>query len=376
MTDVLVVGAGVAGCAVARELASDHSVRVLDRAGVASGATGRSAGLVSPSLFYGDVPAVARYATEFFRAFDGTDGFQFTERPRIDFVADDAAEARATATRLSDSGFPVAYHTADELARRFDAIRPSHYVGGLVYEDTGWVDPYAYATTLQREAERHGATFETGRTVTGVLVEDSAVTGVETESGTVEAEVVVLAAGWRTPDLLPTGVEVPVRPYRTQCVVLDPDEPLADSFPLGRFADEHLYLRPEHNGDLLVGGAHELVDDPRRCSLDADESFRLQVAAFLPEVIEGFDRAGFVTGWAGVDAATPDARPIVDAVGPDGLVVATGFNGLGIVVSPVVGPVVRAILTGEPAPVPRSPFRATRFDSVDSSFALHSTSDV
>ncbi|MEF8801254.1 MAG: FAD-dependent oxidoreductase [Halolamina sp.] len=381
--DILVVGAGVAGCQVARELAGDHDVTVLDKHGIASGATGLSAGIVAPTLFYAETPDVARYANEFFQTFDGTGGFSFTSRDRLDFVTEDeVAEHRERAERLAEAGFPVQYLSASDVAENYPAFTPegTEFVGAVEFGDTGWVDPYSYASALASEAEERGATIETGVTVDAVSVEgDDAtgvVTGVETSAGQYEADAVVLAACWRTQSLLPAGVEIPIRPYRTQVLVLEPDDPLDDRFPLGRIGSEHLYFRPEHNGDLLIGGEHHLIDDPSAVSGDADESFKLDVAEFVPGLVRGFEDAGFVNGWAGVDAATPDTRPIIDSVGPDGLVVATGFNGLGVMASPVVGPTVRERVTGDPAPFPTEPFALSRFDSLSPEFEYVSTSDV
>ena len=382
--DTVVVGAGIAGCAAARELATDRDVIVLDRDAVAGAATGRSAGLVAPTLFFGDLPAVARHANAFVREFDGTRGFEFTARNRVDLVTTEERDgAERTAAERAADGFPVTYLDADAVRERYPALSMDGFAGAVEYRDTGWVDPYAYATALAGEASARGAAVETDEAVTGLLVEDGAVAGVETADGAYRADEVVVAAGWRTPDLLddhlrPGDRPLPVRPYRTQCVVLEPTAPLDDSFPLIRVASEHLYVRPEHGGDLLVGGGAEPIDDPERASSNADESFRNRCAEAVPSLVGGFDAAGVVTGWAGVDAATPDARPIVDAPrgAPDGLVVATGFNGLGVMLSPVVGPAVRELLGGAPAPFPLDPFVLDRFDGTGTAFEFTSTSDL
>jgi glycine/D-amino acid oxidase-like deaminating enzyme len=378
MSDVIVVGAGIAGCHAAYDLSMDHEVTVLDRSGIAAGATGLSAGLVAPTLFYGDAPDVARHANGFFREFDGTRGFSFTERDRLDFIpAGKEEEMIAQAKRVADEGFPVSYLDAPQVEREYPYFRLGEYVGAVKYRDTGWVDPYSYATALASESRARGVTFETDVTVDEILVgSDDAVKGVSTDDERYEASTVVVACGWRTPTVLPSSERVPLRPYRTQAIVLNPDEPLPDTFPLGRLRSDHLYFRPEHNGDLLVGGAHALVSDPHGASGDADESFKLDVASYLPELFDGLGDAEFVNGWAGLDAATPDARPIIDSVGPDGLVVATGFNGLGVMASPVVGPTVRERMTGERASFPAELFGLDRFDSVSSEFEYISTSDI
>ena len=377
--DSVVVGAGIAGCMAARELAADRDVLLVDRSGIAAAATGRAAGLVAPTLFFGDLPDVARHANAFVREFDGTGEFAFTRRDRLDLATDgERPDAEETARERAADGFPVSYLDADSVRERYPALTMEGFVGAVEYRDTGWVDPYSYATALAGEATDRGATVETGRAVTGLLVEGGAVAGVETAGGAVRADEVVLAAGWRTRDLLAGHLDVPVRPYRTQCVVLEPEEPLDESFPLVRIGSEHLYTRPEHNGDLLVGGMAELVDDPEGASTSADEAFRDQCAAAVPGLFHGFDTAGVVNDWAGVDTATPDARPILDAPdeGPEGLVVATGFNGLGVMASPVVGPTVRQRLTGEGSRFPTTQFDADRFGDVDTAFEYVSTSDV
>jgi glycine/D-amino acid oxidase-like deaminating enzyme len=377
--DTVVVGAGIVGCMAARALASDRRVLVLDREGIAGAATGRSAGLVAPTLFFGDLPEVAHHANDFVREFHGTGEFEFASRNRVDLVtADGRPDAEETVERRVAAGFPVSYLDADAVRERYPALTMDGFVGAVEYRDTGWVDPHSYAAALAGEARVRGATVETGTTVTDVLVEDGAVVGVATSTGTYRADEVVVAAGWRTPELLPDRLDLPVRPYRTQCVVLEPGEPLDRSFPLVRVASEHLYVRPEHNGDLLVGGGASLTDDPEGASTSADESFRAKCAEAVPSLFHGFDAAGVVNDWAGVDAANPDARPLIDAPreGLEGLVVATGFNGLGVMLSPIVGPAVRELLGGGHAGFPLAPFSLDRFDGSGAEFDLRSTSDV
>lgn len=371
--DVVVVGAGVIGCAVADALAPTHDVLVLDRAGTASGATGLAAGLVTPTLFYGDLPDVAAHANEFFRNFDGQYGFEFTERRRYDYVPETEVEsARKRAETLAYGGFPVTYLDGESVHAEAPRLRLDDFAGAVRYDDGGWVDPYGLATALQRRAVEHGATF-----VTDQAVESVSASGVDLPGsrGRIEADDVVVAAGYRTPDLV--GAPLPIRSYRTQCVVLEPSDALADEFPMGRVGSEHLYFRPEHNGDLLVGGSHELVDDPEATSQRADESFVEEVALAVPGLVDGFGDAGLVNGWAGVDSATPDARPILDRV--DGVVVATGFNGLGVLAAPIAAAVAVSLVDGTIAsglPFPAEPFALSRFPDRDASFDLHTTSEV
>lgn len=177
--DTVVVGAGIAGCMAARELAADRDVLVLDRSGVAAAATGRAAGLVAPTLFFGDFPDVARHANAFVREFDGSGEFEFARRDRVDLAtAVEMVEAAETAETRAADGFPVSFLDAETVCERHPDLTMDGFAGAVEYRDTGWVDPYSYATTLAGAAADRGATVETGVDVTGLLVEDGVVAGV------------------------------------------------------------------------------------------------------------------------------------------------------------------------------------------------------
>lgn len=376
--DVVIVGGGVSGCAIARSLAPERDVLVLEREGIATGgATALAAGEVTMTPSYSDRPAVANHAMDFFRAFDGTGAFSFHERQSVELVESDReGEARRRADRLSAAGFPVSFLEPAAAEDLYPRLSLGEFAGVLRHEDTGFVDPYTFAMELQSVAADLGARFETDRTVTDVRVADGAVLGVETESGTIDADQVVVAAGWRSQDLLAGLIEVPIRPYRTQVVVLEPEPPVDRSVPMGWIPGRHVYFRPEINGDLVVGGWSFAEANPEEASANEDEEFRDHVADLVPTFLEDFDRAGFVDGWAGVDAATPDTRPIVDAPpdAPDGLVIATGFHGRGIMTAPVTATVVRELLLDEELSLPHDAFELDRFDSRSRDFRFTSIS--
>ena len=183
--------------------------------------------------------------------------------------------------------------------------------------------------------------------------------------------------GGRTEELVSEHLTLPSLPFKLQCVTLNPQRGIGEEFPLGRLGSEELYFRPEHNGTVLFGGGEYVERDPQTAADggDIDEAFREHVARTVPGFLDGFGNAELVNGWSGIDSATPDARPIIDAPDelPEGLVISTGYNGLGMVSSPIAATAVRSLITGERCPFPLEPFSYGRFETVTEEFELYGT---
>ncbi|MFC4248768.1 NAD(P)/FAD-dependent oxidoreductase [Natribaculum luteum] len=374
--DVIIVGGGIVGCMAARELAPDHDVLVVERDQIGGGATGKASGLVTVVEEYSDTPAAAAHAIEFFREYDGTGHFSFHERSYVELRSDehDVASLRDHAATLRENGFDAAFHTPDELENRFpDTFELDGHAGGIVYEDAGWLDPYTFVTTVKEDAERDGATFLTGVEVDDLAVEDGSIVGVDTEADErIRAEQVVVAAGWRTRQFVSEHVSIPTRPYRYQTYNLDHERTLTEEFPMAWDEHSHLYFRAEPNGELHIGGGTYFVKPPGTPRSTTTEGFQRLIAGTIPELITNLGEAQFVAGdtCRFGDSATPDRYPIIDAPAeaPEGLAVATGTHGFGIMAAPVIGTAIRMVVTDEDGPFSVDEFSLDRFEDRSTDF--------
>lgn len=367
--EVLIVGGGIAGSAVASRLAPDHAVHLIERDRIAGEATGHASGLVSIAADYAATPDLARYALASFER-DG-EAFGYTQRANVGLVRqEEVTDVRAREDRLRDADLDVEYLDVKRLEERFPGVFAlDAFVGGVVFPG-GWVDPSQLCLGYLAAARDNGTEVTTGVAVERLLVEDGAVVGVETSAGRIRASTVVVAAGWRSRKLVAPVAELPLRPFRYQTVNLAVDRDLGSSYPIAWEHETRLYWRPEANGELHVGGGTYFTDGSSRRTT-VTESFRELVADVVPTRLRGLGDPRIVgeaccpTG----DAATPDEYPIVDQP-VDGLVVATGLTGFGIMASPVVGRAVRSLVTGERAPFPLAPLRLDRFDVRGTAFTL------
>ncbi|WP_096390072.1 NAD(P)/FAD-dependent oxidoreductase [Halopenitus persicus] len=391
MTRVAVVGSGVAGLSTAYRLAPDHDVIVLDRDAIGNGTSSRASGVITTPVDYPDQPAWSRHAIEFFRELDGTGVFEWTDREYVRGVRPaDVAAARETATSVDgtgsfDAGDDVTDVTdvrlvdADAYADVFDPEAP--YEKALVWPGTGYFDVDEFLATMHRECVRRGVEFRPDTTVESIRVTDGTaagdeVAGVETEYGSVDADAVVAATGSATPDLLADVLRVPIRPFTWNVAYLEADLP--DGVPMGGDSVLGAYWRGTRDGRLLVGTEHRYggsdrdtapPEDPREIGGELDRLLREE----LPGILASVDADATVVRYECcpmADATTPDAKPIIDAPAeaPDGLVIAAGFHGAGVMAADSIGTAVRAHLTGESAPFSLSPFALDRFESSDADF--------
>jgi sarcosine oxidase subunit beta len=143
------------------------------------------------------------------------------------------------------------------------------------------------------------------------------------------------------------GVSLPLRHNVGPILVLDheSDAPL----PFVEFENGQ-YLRGEGRRQVFAGRYGAGYDEAERIDLDAaravDEGFRLALGdlfeRFLPDLVD----AGVANEWVGVRTLTPDGRPFVGGTDVEGYYVATGMNGLGVTLAPVVGEHLASVVAG------------------------------
>jgi sarcosine oxidase, subunit beta len=350
--DVIVVGAGAVGCSVAYHLAAAGAGRVLvlERAdAVGTGATGACAGgfrfqfssEVNVRLSLASVPMILRFSEEHGLPLDvWQDGYLFLVRDREEWAA-----FRAAADRQRALGVDARVLSPEEAEALAPGIAPDGIVGATYCPDDGIADPAGLTEGYATLARRAGATIELGADVREVLARDGLVLGVRTAGDTIEAPVVVNAAGpWAGTLAATVGVRLPLEPVPRNVVTTGPFSGLPERRTLVIDAATSFYFHREGDGVLMGMGASD-----ERSSFDVTPDERFIEERILPTAVRVFPplvEAGVRATWAGLYEMTPDRHPIIGPSPVEGFYLANGFSGHGFQHAPVVGKLLAEMIVG------------------------------
>ena len=364
-TDIIVVGAGVVGCAVADELARrGASVEIVDERPVGMGATQASAGVLAPYIEAADGQALLDLTVrsldlyeEFVERLIAETGLSIAyHRTGTLDVAADETELRALsaiAAFLERRGVPALLLDA-AAARREEPHLGENPAGGLLIETHGFVGAADLTRALVASARRRGAQLIEQSRVRRILRQNGDLV-VETDRGTLTGDAVVLAAGsWSCEvDVAGASARVPVRPVRGQLLYL-----AWNGTPLRRVIwTRRCYLVPWDDGTVLVGATMEDVGFDERVTVAGVRDLLEAACELVPHVWT----AGFRGARVGLRPGTPDDLPVIglSAVVPN-LVYATGHYRNGVLLAPLTAQLVADALLDrrlDPALTPVSPAR-------------------
>lgn len=213
--DVVVIGGGIMGIAAAAMLAeAGRSVVLFEERAVAAGASGRNSGVIQHP-FDDELAPLYRESLELYAALAAEDSdFSFATRPAgLLVLTDDPAGARVAAQEIRVSAPELAPRLVDEAELR--SLEPATARGLVAISlDTGYpVAPASATLAFARRAERAGVRLDIGQRA-APAVAGGRLTGVRLASGElIAAEQVLVAAGPRTPELIPGWAErPPIRP--------------------------------------------------------------------------------------------------------------------------------------------------------------------
>lgn len=350
--DVVVIGAGALGCSLAYHLGrAGKRVALIDRAEAASQTSPRAAGLFKHVQSTAARTALAALSARTVINFEQETGIALpavrsgslmvASRPaHAAHLAREVAQARAWGARAE----LVDAHAARRLMPMLEAgklLAIAHVEADLyIDEPKQLLEAYLGAAAL------YGVEVLPQTNVTGIDVEQGRTRGVVTSRGEIDAAIVVDAAGaWARAVGALAGAHLPVVSLRHQLYITDPIDGVEPQWPIVRFVDDAVYVRPARQGIMV--GAFEA--DPLPLDVGHREGFSMEhtpldfsilaaARASVEEYLPALKGSTVREHRAGLFTMTADGQFVAGPV-PEvqGLWVVTGCNGSGFSFSPGLG---------------------------------------
>ncbi|MDD5480864.1 FAD-binding oxidoreductase [Rhodoferax sp.] len=352
-TDVLILGAGMAGASAAYFLAPHAKVVLLERESQPGyHATGRSAALYSETYGNAVVRAITTASKPFY--FNPPEGFSPYPlvTPRGSLSVGGAADEAALAQALQDKRalIPnIEWWTQAQILARVPVLKPEAAVFGVYEPDAMDMDVHGIHQGFLRGAKQAGAQLVCDAEVQR-LTRQAQGWRVETTAGVFLATTVINAAGaWcdelaQLAGVAPLGL-VPMRRTAFTCEV--PQGCTLTDWPMVIDALETFYMKPDA-GLLLVSPANE---DPMSPQDVQPEELDVAIAVDRMETATTLQIRQVKRKWAGLRSFVADRTPVV-GFAPDapGFFWLAGQGGYGIQTAPAMGELAAALVRGLPVP--------------------------
>jgi sarcosine oxidase subunit beta len=257
-------------------------------------------------------------------------------------------------------GLDVRLITPQEAKEIVPQLQVDDLIAAVYSPQDGYADPHTVVQGYAARARERGVKILEQTEVTGIQLRGDRVVGVQTTSGAIDTRLVVNAAGpWAGRLAEMVGAQVPVYPRRRHIFVTEPFNDFVNPSPLVIDRTSGFYCRTEGRSILMSPGD---VGEVQGYKVTIDWSMAEDVARKAMRRVPVLERAGIMSGWAGLRPLTPDEHAIIDYLpGIEGFLCAIGFCGHGFQHSPAAGRAVAEMILDGKASIDISALSFARF---------------
>lgn len=365
-SDVIVLGGGIIGASIARELSREGVVvQLVDAGTVGAGTSGRCDGNLLVQTKHDDLgielmlQSLRRYR-EWAAALDLD--IRFDQPGSLVFFTshEETPAARERVKRLTHLGVRADLLTAEQVHSRQPGLGHQVTAGIDCYDDATAYPP-AVVAALVADAQAHGCRVRPSTPARRLLVDGTGRTrGVQTDAGELTAPWVVNAMGVWSAELDVGGaVDLPVRPRQGVLAVTDRAPGVVEravteasymtnraSGGDGSTAQVSFVAEPTYAGNILLGSSRRFCGYDTRVRQDILTEIVTRARSLMPAL----SRLRIIRSFAGLRPWSPDNLPIVgESARTPGYVLATGHEGEGIGYAPLTADIIHRQILGEPA---------------------------
>ncbi|MCF1592672.1 GcvT family protein [Streptomyces muensis] len=321
---VVIIGAGVVGAALADEISARGwtEVTVVDQGPLPAtgGSTSHAPGLVFQTNSSKTMTELARYTVEKFCSLDvdGKPCFLQVGGLEVATTPERLAELHRRHGWITAWGIESRILTAYECVEKHPLVDRDKVLGGLLVPTDGLAKAVLAVEAQIRRATERGVRFLARHEVLDILKADGEVTGVRTDQGDLEADIVVCCAGiWGPKIARMAGMNLPLTPLAHQLAWTGPVPALAGQTeeavrPILRHQDADLYYRDRFDGIGIGYYGH------RPMPISADDIRAFDENAEMPSVLE-FTEEDFEPAWTETQSLLPATQEAKVEEGINGL---------------------------------------------------------
>ena len=354
--DVVIIGAGAIGTAIAYHLARKgaRSILILEREMVGAGSTSKAAGGIRVEFPLKVEVEFSLRGIEFFKRFrDEMGGAECDFRQEgylfLLTTEGDVARFRKNQAVQHALGADSRMISAQDARELVPSMRVDDVLAAVWGPHDGHASPNDVVQAYAAQARARGVTIAEETAVTGIVVEDGRVVAVDTSAGRVATRLCINAAGpWAPLVGEMAGLRIPVDPRRRHIFVTDAFTEVKHPIPLLTDRSTGFYCRSEQGAVLMSAGD---IGKQTEYTATVDWGMLEEAVGKAVNRIPVLESAQVRHAWAGLRPLTPDEHAIIDwAPGVEGLFLAVGFCGHGFQHSYATGQMTAEwLLDGKPS---------------------------
>ena len=345
--EVIIVGGGVIGCSIGFHLTKAKlKVLILERGQLGAGASNAASGTLATTDDRNSYAKLERASFRMFpdvvaelRDISGVDA-ELVECGGLDLLL---TEEEVISAQESNIHFGQSTKNVQKLnPKEVHELEPelsTNLYGAIYRPKTSRVNNQRLTEGFAKSAKRLGARIQLGANVLGINVVANKVTGVKLQSGDIHADIVIVAGGaWSDEILAHNEINVPVWPVRGQNLNLQPDFNGVKSV----ISESTGVIVPRNDGSVMAGVTIENVGFDNKVTTAGIRTIMNKVTSIVPSLENS------VLNWtvSGLRPGTEDDFPIMGPIsGTDGLIIAAGHYRSGILLSPITGVLITNLVT-------------------------------
>ncbi len=376
-SDIVIIGGGIAGLALARELTLREAgkVFVLEKGYVGSGNSTRNVARIRAPQLNERLTKIALNCQQKYDALGEELGFNILflrgGYAWLLYDNDELTHMRKICAMHNRLGVNSEILSSPEVLRRLPVLNSGEPLkGALFHAKDGIVHHDAVVMAFHRKAHLQGARIYQGCDVKKITVKEERITGVETTQGTIDTRLIVNAAGPSSSAVAGlAGIRLPSAALRREVMVTMPVKPVMDC-ACTFYRPNEGWFNQTLRGEIVAGAVD--IKEPFGYNRSTSFNFLSQTSSLLIRKAPILGRLKIQRSWAGMYDITPDHNPLIgQSKAVKGFYQLNGWSGRGMLLAPYMSELLAEQIINEDTPELLKPFNPDRFEGIKQDVGIY-----